>query len=171
MVAIPRLPRRARVVLLTVHVATSVGWLGLDGALVALEVTCLGSGNPTEQAGIAAAMGVLASWVLIPVVFTSSVSGLVLALSTPWGLARHWWVLAKCAIAVALAGTGLLLMLPRLQQIVAGDGAPVGMQTLVGRSAALVLLLVATGVSVAKPWGKTPYGRAVRVPRQRVQQK
>lgn len=169
--AIPRLSRRARVALLTVHVATSVGWLGLDGALVALEVTGLGSGDPTERAGIAAAMGVLASWVLIPVVFTSLVSGLVLALSTPWGLVRHWWVLVKCAITVVLTGTGLLLMLPRLDQIIAGDGAPVRMQSLVGRSVALVLLLVATWVSVAKPWGKTPHGRAVRVPRQRVQQK
>jgi hypothetical protein len=92
--AIPRLPRRARAALLTVHVAVSVGWLGLDGALVALEVTSLTSGDPAVQGGIEAAMGALASWVLIPVVFTSLVSGLVLALSTPWGLVRHWWVLA-----------------------------------------------------------------------------
>lgn len=171
MSAIPRLPRRVRAALLTVHIATSVGWLGLNGALVALEVTCLRTGDPTEQAGMAAAMAVIATWVVIPVVFCALVSGLVLALSTPWGLVRHWWVLAKCGIAAALTAAGLVLMLPRLHQIVAGDGEPVGMQTLVGRSVALVLLLAATGLSVVKPWGKTPHGRAVSVPRQRVQQK
>lgn len=160
--AIPRLSRRARATLLTVHVAVSVGWLGLDGALVALEVTGLTAGDPVVQGGIAAAMGALAAWVLIPVVFTSLVTGVVLALSTPWGLVRHWWVLAKCAIAVTLTTTGLLLMLPRLDQVVAAEGEPVQMQTLLARSLALVLLLAATGISVVKPWGKTPHGRAVQ---------
>ncbi|MGH3803010.1 MAG: hypothetical protein ACRDTD_23345 [Pseudonocardiaceae bacterium] len=169
--AIPRLSRRARAALLTVHVAVSVGWLGLDGALVALEVTGLSAGDPLVQGGIAAAMGALASWVLIPVVFISLVSGLVLALSTPWGLVRHWWVLAKCGIAVALTATGLLLMLPRLDQIVAAEGEPVQMQTLLARSLALVLLLAATGISVIKPWGKTPHGRAVQAAGKRAQQK
>ncbi|HEX2291146.1 MAG TPA: hypothetical protein VHH53_13345 [Pseudonocardiaceae bacterium] len=166
--AIPRLPRRARAALLTVHVAVSVGWLGLDGALVALEVTSLTSGDPAVQGGIEAAMGALASWVLIPVVFTSLVSGLVLALSTPWGLVRHWWVLAKCGIAVTLTATGLALMLPRLGQVAIEDGEPIQLQTLLVRSLALVLLLAATGLSVIKPWGKTPHGRAAQVTAKRV---
>ncbi|HKR49837.1 MAG TPA: hypothetical protein VJT72_09705 [Pseudonocardiaceae bacterium] len=127
-----------------------------------LEVTGLVTGDPLVQSGIAAAMGVLASCVLIPVVFTSLVTGLVLALSTPWGLVRHWWVIAKCAIAVVLTATGLLLMLPRLDQIIAGEGEPVQLHTLVARSLALVLLLAATGLSVVKPWGKTRHGRAVQ---------
>ncbi|MGH3778925.1 MAG: hypothetical protein ACRDRR_24865 [Pseudonocardiaceae bacterium] len=177
--AIPRLPRRARAALLTVHIAVSVGWLGLDGALVALEVTGLSAGDPVVQGGIAAAMGALASWVLIPVVATSLVTGVVLALSTPWGLVRHWWVLSKCGIAIVLTTTGLLLMLPRLHQIAAGEGEPVQMQTLLARSIALLLLLAATGISVVKPWGKTPHGRAahavgkrpVKRPDQLVQQK
>ena len=169
--AIPRLPRRARAALLTIHVAVSVGWLGLDGALVALEVTSLTSGDPAVQGGIAAAMGALASWVLIPVVFTSLISGLVLALSTPWGLVRHWWVLAKCGIAVTLTAAGLALMLPRLDQVVTGDGEPAQLQMLLARSLALVLLLAATGLSVIKPWGKTRHGRVTQSAGKRVQQK
>ena len=99
---IPRLSRRARAAVLTIHVAMSVGWLGLDGALVALEVAGLSTANAAMRAGIGAAMAVIACWVLIPVVFASLTSGLVLALSTPWGLGRYWWVLAKCGIAGAL---------------------------------------------------------------------
>jgi hypothetical protein len=155
------------VALLTLHVSMSVGWLGLDGALVALEITGVYSVNPIVRVGIAMAMGVIALWVLIPVVFLSVVSGLVLALSTPWGLARHWWVLTKCVIAVALTVTGSVLLLPRLHQIIAGDGEPVGMQTLVARMIALMLLLAATGLSVIKPWGKTPRGHRLQRPAKR----
>lgn len=157
---IPRLSRRARAALLTVHVAMSVGWLGLDGALVALEITGLSTANPESRAGIGAAMAVIACWVLIPVVFASLASGLVLALSTPWGLGRYWWVLVKCGIAGALTGAGLAFLLPQLPALVAGGSEPAGIQTLIARALALVLLLAATGLSVVKPWGKTPRGRA-----------
>jgi len=163
--AFPRLSRRGRTALLTVHVAVSVGWLGLDGALVVLEITGLGTGDPRERAGIAAAMAAMVVWVMVPVVFTSLVSGLVLALSTPWGLLRYWWVLLKCAIAGVLTAAGLMVMLPRLHQIIAGEGEPVQMETLVGRSIALALLLAATGLSVVKPWGKTPHGRSAAATR------
>ena len=160
--AVPRLPRRARTALLTVHVAVSAGWVGLDGALVALEVIGLGTGDSGERAGIAAAMGAIVVWALIPVVVFALTSGLVLALSTPWGLVRYWWVIIKCGIAGTLAVTGMLLMLPRLHQIIAGEAEPVRMESLIGRSIALALLLAATGISVIKPWGKTPHGRSAR---------
>ncbi len=175
---VPRLPRRVRVAVLTVHVVTSVGWLGLLGSLVALEVLCLATVDPAGQAWIDAAMAALAVWVLTPVVFSAVVSGLVLALSTPWGLVQHWWVLAKCAIAITLTATGVALMLPGPRQIVLGDVEATHLQTLVVRSAALMLLLVATSISVVKPWGKTPHGRRAqlgkrsrKLPSQLVQQK
>lgn len=155
----PRLSRRRRAVLLTVHVVMSVGWLGVDGALVALEATSLSTVHPAVRAGIATATAVIAIWVLVPVVFFSLVTGLVLALSTRWGLVRHWWVLAKCGIAVVLTIAGLLVLVPVLPRILAGGGNPAGMPTLIARSGALVLLLAATGLSVVKPWGKTPRGR------------
>jgi hypothetical protein len=138
-----------------VHVVASAGWLGLDGALVALEVTGLRSGNPAVQAGVVAAIAVIACWVLIPVVCASLCSGLVLALGTSWGLARHWWLVAKSGIAAVLTATGVVLTLPRLPEILAGEGEPVQALTLAARSVALGLLLTATGLSVVKPWGKT----------------
>jgi hypothetical protein len=105
-------------------------------------------------------MAAMAVWVTVPVVFASLVSGLVLALSTPWGLVRYWWVLIKCGIVTVLTATGLILMLPRIHQIIAGNPEPVRMDTLIGRSIALGLLLAATGLSVVKPWGKTPLSRS-----------
>jgi hypothetical protein len=169
---LPRLSRRGRAVVLTVHVVMSVGWLGLNGALVALEVTGLCTVNPAVRAGMATAMAVIACWVLVPVVFFSLLSGLVLALFTPWGLVRHWWVFAKCGISAVLTAAGLLFLVPALPQIAAGGGEPAEMQTLIGRSVALVLLLAATGISVVKPWGKTSRGRRLnKRPLRPVQQK
>lgn len=150
-----RLPRRIRAALLVVHVVASAGWLGLDGALVALQVTGLQSGDPAVRAGVVVAMTVIACWVLIPVVCASLCSGLVLALGTSWGLARHWWLVAKSGIAVMLTATGAVLTLPRLPEVLAGEGEPVQAVTLAARSVALALLLIATGLSVVKPWGKT----------------
>ena len=150
-----RLPRRVRAALVLLHVVASAGWLGLDAAMVALEVIGLQSGVPTVRAGIAMAMAVLACWGLVPVALASLCSGFVLALGTSWGLARHWWLVGKSGIAVVLTVTGGALMLPRLHQVLAGEGEPVGVQTLAARSGALVLLLTATGLSVVKPWGKT----------------
>jgi hypothetical protein len=155
-----RLPRRVRAALLVVHVVASAGWLGLDGALVALEMTSLHSADPAARAGIAVVMGVIACWVLIPVVFASLCSGLVLALGTQWGLARHWWIVAKSGIAGVLTATGVALTLPRLPEVLAGDGEPAQAFTLAARSVALGLLLTATALSVVKPWGKTKLARS-----------
>jgi hypothetical protein len=152
---VPRLPKRVRSSLLTVHVAASAGWLGLDGALVVLEVIGLNSADPALRTGISVAMTAIACWVLVPLVFASLCTGLMLGLGTSWGLARHWWLVAKSGIAAVLAATGVVLMLPRLSQVLAGEGEPIQLKMLALRSFALVLLLIATGISVVKPWGKT----------------
>jgi hypothetical protein len=150
-----RLPRRVRAALLTVHVTASAGWLGLDGALVVLEVIGLHSADPALRTGISIAMAAIACWILIPLVFASLCTGLVLAVGTQWGLARHWWLIAKTGIAAVLTATGVVLILPRLPHLLAGEGEALQLRTVAMRSVALVLLLLATGLSVVKPWGKS----------------
>jgi hypothetical protein len=159
--AVIQLPHRFRTALVTLHIVMSVGWLWLVGSLVALEAARLFHYNPAVKDDAATATAVIA-WVLIPVVFMSLASGLVLALFPPWGLMRHWWVLVKCGIAAALTIAGLLLLLPRIQGMAAGMGELAELRTLIARSCALILLFVATGLSVMKPWGRTPRGRRLR---------
>jgi hypothetical protein len=100
-------------------------------------------------------MAAIACWILIPLVFASLCSGLVLAVGTQWGLARHWWLIAKTGIAAVLTATGVVLILPRLPHLLAGEGEALQLRTVAMRSVALVLLLIATGLSVVKPWGKS----------------
>jgi hypothetical protein len=160
-----RLPRRVRTALLVVHVATSAGWLGLDGALVALQVTGLHSGDPAARPGIAIAMAAIACWVLIPVVFAALCSGLVLALGTPWGLARHWWVLAKSGIAVVLTTTGAALMLPHLPPVFAGESELGGVQTLAARSRERAELTQRSSLGISEPADQSPpCARSTRMP-------
>lgn len=146
-----RLPRRVRAALVLVHVVASAGWLGLDGAMVALEVAGLHSGDAAVRAGIAIATAILC-WVLIPVVFTSLCSGLVLALGTSWGLARHWWLVGKAGIAVVLTATGMAMMIPRQPTATARDAASdrAAANQRTGRSAALDDILVRQGARSAQ---------------------
>ncbi|MQA12912.1 MAG: DUF2269 domain-containing protein [Pseudonocardiaceae bacterium] len=149
------LPRRARSVLLAVHVTMSVGWIGLDLSLLVLAVAALRTGD----APAAAAMGLLGRALLAPFAFGSLVTGLALSLTTPWGLLRYWWVLAKFVITSALVAAGLIVLLPRLQLIAAGAQGPIRIQAVVATSVALALLVTATVLSVVKPWGRTARGR------------
>jgi hypothetical protein len=126
----PRLPRSARVAATAVHIVASLGWLALVVAVVAY---------PAMQINAA---------LLVPTVAVSIGTGLVLALGTPYGLVRYWWILAKLATSVALAVAGSVALagvLPR--------GA-----VLPGRIIALVVLFVLVCLSVAKPRARTPWG-------------
>lgn len=139
-----RLSRRARSTVLTVHTAGAAIWIGMMAALIVIGVAELR--EPISQLRVLDGQaGALIAWVLVPVVGLTVSSGLVLAVYTPWGLAGHWWVLLKMVIAAGLTTTGLTLML---------IPGPV-MQLRIG---ALGALLVATALSVFKPWGRTPFG-------------
>jgi hypothetical protein len=74
-------------------------------------------------------------------------TGLLLATLSPMGLARQWWIVGK------LAGSALLLA--------AGALALRNWYLPWSRPAGLAVLWVLVWLSVARPWGKTPYGKVV----------
>lgn len=71
-------------------------------------------------------------------------SGLILALASQVGLLKHWWVLAKLLGSAAVGGLGVA-SLAGYQIPDAAYGGLLGLWALVW-------------LSVARPWGKTPYG-------------
>lgn len=75
------------------------------------------------------------------------VTGLVLALASQIGLGRYWWVLAK------LLGSGIVGGL--------GVASLAGYQIPGSAYGGLLGLWALVWLSVARPWGKTPYGREV----------
>jgi len=151
-----------RKLVLTAHVSSSVGWLGAIGAFLALAIPGLIARD--DQTVQAAYLGMrwIALFVLVPLSLASLLTGLVQSLGTEWGLFRHYWVLAKLLINV-LANVVLLLFVQRLSSSVyVGSDAPV-----LHAGVALVLLLMATMLSVYKPRGVTPHGWRKRQERRR----
>lgn len=142
-----------RKAVLTTHVTTSVGWLGAVAAFLALSIAGLTSHD--AQLVRAAELGMVwMGWsVLVPLSLASLLTGLLQSLGTEWGLFRHYWILAKLLINV-FADIVLLLFVQSLgsPSYMRSDAPPVHAVV------ALLLLLLATTLSVYKPRGLTPYG-------------
>lgn len=43
-------------------------------------------------------MELTARFVIVPLVFASTLTGIIQSLGTPWGLFRHYWLLAKLLV-------------------------------------------------------------------------
>lgn len=149
------LPRGVRTALLTVHVILSVGWLGLDAALLALAVALGVTGDPAYGP----ALGLLGRVLLAPLALGALGTGLALSLGTRWGLVRYRWVLAKFVITVVMVVAAILVLAPTLQELAAGAAGTNRFEAIVPTAVALVLLLTATALSVVKPGGRTRWGR------------
>lgn len=144
---------------LTVHVVSSVGWLGAIVAYLALAVVGLRGGD--GGAAVYPAMQVLGWYVLVPFCLAALVAGVVQGLGTVWGLVRYYWVAAKLLLTL-VASIVLLLRAEDFFGPQAARGAglpPLGVQLVVHATGGLLVLLAATALSVYKPWGRTPYGQ------------
>ena len=157
----PRLRRLA----LTVHVASSVGWLGSVAVVLALALAGATSNDPELVRAVDIAMEFAGWTVLVPLSLASLASGLVQALGTSWGLFRHYWVIIKLAMNV-LASVVLLLYMQTLGALAdAADDPESRLDVLsspspvVHAAAALLLLVVATVLAIYKPRGRTRYGQ------------
>ena len=153
---------------LTTHVTASVGWLGAVGGFLALSIVGLTSQDAQTVRAAYLAMESTGWYVLVPLSLASLATGLLQSLVTPWGLLRHYWVLAKLVMTVF--ATVVLLMYMQTLGYLAGvaaatpvsDGDLSGLRSpspVLHAGAALLLLLVATTLSVYKPPGMTRYGR------------
>src|SRR5881296_294403 len=80
---------------LTAHVTSSVGLLGSIAAFLPLAVAGLASQDAQIVRAAYLAMDLTARFVIVPLAFASLLTGLIQSLGTPWGLFRHYWVLAK----------------------------------------------------------------------------
>jgi len=153
----------ARKLALATHVAASVGSLGAVAAFLALALSGLASHDPGMRHAVYLAMELITWFIIVPLIVASLLSGIVSSLGTPWGLLRHYWVLVKLLLTV-FAGVVLLFQLRPIRMAAAaaaGAGADLGtlkIQLVVHAAGGLLVLLVATALSVYKPRGMTRYG-------------
>ncbi|TDC20780.1 DUF2269 domain-containing protein [Streptomyces sp. 8K308] len=158
------LRRPVRRALVVGHVVVSVGWLGLTLCLLVLGI----AGATTDSAATAEAayraMKIFGDWLIAPLALTTFVSGLVLSLGTPWGLARYRWVYAKFWLTLVAGVASLLAFRATIDEAAAevavGRAVPDPAGLVAPPSVSLGLYLFMTAISVLKPWGPTRRGRA-----------
>ena len=160
------MPPRLRKLALTAHVASSVGWLGALATFLALAVVGLIGRDAQTVRAAYLAMELIARSVIVPLAFASLATGIVQALGTPWGLFRHYWVLAKLLVTV-LAAAVLLAQMGSIgyvaeaaaEKALSGADLREARTSLVAHAGGgLLVLLVPVALSVYKPRGLTRYG-------------
>lgn len=152
---------------LVAHVTSSVGAAGAVAAFLALSAT----GSVTIDSSLARACfvanAVIAQYVILPLVVSAIVIGILQALTTPWGLIRHYWILVKLYMTIAI-WLVLLIQLKNISDLaaalLAGSDAIQEMGSLkqsqlIHAVAGLATLVAIVAVSVVKPRGLTAYGR------------
>ena len=165
---------RVRKLALTAHITSSVGWLGAVAGFLALAITGLTSQDPQMVRSAYLAMEVTGWFVIVPLSLASLATGLIQSLGTEWGLFRHYWVLVKFLLNLGATALLVVHMQPtaRVARTAAeatlsdGDLRGLRIQLVADAAAALVVLVIATTLSVYKPWGMTAYGRRALQARQ-----
>ncbi|MBL8552216.1 MAG: hypothetical protein JNJ73_19665 [Hyphomonadaceae bacterium] len=160
------MPAHLRRVLLMAHIALSVSWIGAVGAFLALAILGQRSTDAVTVTSAYVAMNAISLFVVIPLSLCALISGMAMALLSPWGLIKHYWVLSKLTLTLLAAG---MLMLHQFSAVAAAaqhvrasaDALPsagrLGLQLIVDGSLAIATLLAVVAMAVFKPRGMTPF--------------
>ncbi|MBT2878452.1 hypothetical protein OHB37_14390 [Streptomyces albidoflavus] len=165
-------PQRLRKIVLTAHVAISVGWLGLVTGMFAMSVSGATTGSAEQQAAMYRTMSMLDEIFLGMTSMFALITGIVVGAGTKWGLLQRRWVAVKffLTMGVMILGFGVIHQLILRANELVDAGAPVrgGELDTVGWSMAgsaalaVVSLVFMTAVSTYKPWGPTRWGKKAR---------
>jgi hypothetical protein len=152
---------RLRKFVLTVHLTTSLGWIGAVAAYIALDVAATTGQDVQLVRAAYLAMDLTVRFVIVPLALASLLTGIVQSLGTQWGLFRHYWVLVSLALTifatvVLLIETQTVSHLARVAASPADPREQVG--TLFHSINGTIVLLTITVLNVYKPRGLTRYG-------------
>jgi Predicted integral membrane protein (DUF2269) len=142
--------RNARRALLTVHIAASVGLLGVIAADLAINVAAATTDDPGQAAAYYDLLATFSFLFGIPLSFISLGSGVVLGRTSKWGVVRHGWVTAKLALNLSLILVGAFLLGPGVDAMRNGDGGAEAV-LIAGSAWDVVALSLAATLSVYKP--------------------
>lgn len=148
---------------LTLHVISTMGWLGSAVAYIPIATYVLTNQDAEMIRSAIQIMKLIANFVIIPMAFASLLTGVILSLGTRWGLFRHYWVLFK--LLLTIIGVFVLVAYTLGLNEMASIASSADISILQDREhmahtiGGLLVLLVATVLSVYKPGGMTRYGR------------
>ena len=93
--------KNLRRTIVSLHVVASALWVGAAISMVVLTFT-KNPRNISELLAFNLANKLIDDWIIIGSATTSFLSGLLLSWKTPWGFFKHWWVIVKLILSVAL---------------------------------------------------------------------
>jgi hypothetical protein len=152
-----------RKVALSVHIISSVGWIGAVVTYLALGISSLVSPDTQTVRAAWTAMDVTGWWAIVPLAIAALLTGLVMSLGTPWGLCRHYWTVISLILTVICTAV-LLEHMPGVSSIasMAPQMDVAQLRALRGDlmhpGVGLLILLVIAVLNIYKPAGVTPYG-------------
>jgi hypothetical protein len=145
-----RLRPATRRALLTVHIIAGVGLLGDVAAVLAINIRAATTDDPVLAAASYELLAMFTVLFGIPLSFAALGSGILLGMSSVWGVVRHAWVAAKLALLLGVIVVGALVLGPGTEAMRAGDGGAEA-RLIAGSAYDVVALTLATGLSVFKP--------------------
>jgi hypothetical protein len=156
---------------LTAHVTFSVGWLGAVAAYLALAGIGLTSDDARVVRAVYVVLKLIGWFVIVPCSLAALLTGVVESLGTEWGLVRHYWVLLKLVLTVAATVVLVVHMqtvnrvsdLATTTTVANPDFGSLQAQLVVHAAGGLLVLLIATALSIYKPLGRTAFGRVSTV--------
>jgi hypothetical protein len=157
------LARPFRQLLLAVHLACSIGWIGAVCAYLALAFAVPATGDPQVVRAAWIGMALMGWYVLVPLAAGALLTGVVMGAVTKWGLLRHYWVVISLVGTVVLTAV-LVVHVPDVSARAdiaraANDEHVLMMSSDIAHAViALVLLLGVLVLNIYKPKGLTRYG-------------
>ncbi|HET9292637.1 MAG TPA: hypothetical protein VFQ49_16320 [Actinomycetes bacterium] len=147
---------------LVVHIASAGAWLGVDVVMAVLVFRALLTDDGRARALSFRALELIAVGPLLACGLLCLLSGILLGLSSRYGLVRYWWVAAKLVLNLVLTGLVLVALAPEVaahaeqaRQFDAGLPVPLEVgQLIFPPIVSPTALLVAMVLAVFKPWGR-----------------
>lgn len=162
----PKLNIKQKNWLLSGHVASGGIWFGTSLCMVLIALSTRQTVNGDELYAINAVLKLLDDFVIIPSATLSTLTGGLLCWVTIWGFTKHYWVIVKWIVTLALIVIGTAWLGPWVNAMTAISQSE-RLQALqnplylwdqrilvIGSIAQTVALLAIIGISVLKPWGR-----------------
>ena len=166
---------------LIVHITASVGWIGAVVAYLVLVVAAMTGTDTQILRAVWLAMELIGWLALVPLAWVSLLTGILMSVTTRWGLFQHYWVLFSFFLTIVAT----LVLLEHMQTVslfadiaaqMDSTNLPAmsdGLQSeLLHGGVGLLILMVVQVLNVYKPRGLTPHGwrkqKAQRAQRQPV---
>lgn len=157
------MPPTIRKLALTLHITSSVGWIGIVIAYLVIA-SAMRFSDDINMIQTGWTMLELIGWyVLVPIALMTLITGLLMSLGTRWGLVQHYWVL----ISLVLTCIATIILTQHMATVsfyadyvaqmvnIMWDG--LGGEFLHAGIGLLVLMVIQI-LNIYKPQGMTPYG-------------